>query len=443
MFWLVLALALRADPIVIDGVDVAGWTTRQLWARSDDYYHAGKFAESVHLLQRVISLDPGDVEAYSVAAWLTWSLGDEPAARRYVQEAVRANPNSSEAHFELGQHLFDRANLPAAAAASLRRAYELPGCRPPVARLLAHALCYAERPNEAVALWGELAARGLAAPGLAEPNRVKALGWALRSDLLARHDGVTSGPAPAGLMPLRDTTFDDNGDGWRERRVLELALPERPHQVAARVAYVARRVVHKAEWRWLTMVADGDGDGSCDRDTVLLDSDGDGSAESLPPLAELRRQFATRAAHPLGRFLAPDRYELEVDATGWARLASPRVEAERLTFAPAFVVASESPGLALRLLARALPKGGESEVARVALPAGVYAGNDGDERYALTLARVALAAPGAYALALEILRDGVRVDRKASPAWTVELTAAGLRPVAQLSAVANHADSEH
>ncbi len=213
-------------PVVIDGVDVTGWTPAQLWTRSDEYFHAGAYDKAVRLQERIMVLDPGDVEAYTVAAWLTWSLGDEPRARQYLDRAVAANPNAWEAHWELGFHLFDRLGAAAEAIGPLARAVALPGCSDPAYRTLAHAYLAAERPSLAVALWTRIAAEKRAPPPVLDINLHKAWSQALRSDSRARAGGVVQGQ-PSDILPvlLDEQRLDDDADGFPDRRTQLYADP--------------------------------------------------------------------------------------------------------------------------------------------------------------------------------------------------------------------------
>lgn len=418
MLALLLALAVTAGP-VIDGIDVGDWSLKQLWERSDKYFHDGDFPKSIHLLDRIILLDPSDIEAHSVAAWLTWSLGDEPRARQYLQDAVKRNPDNWESHYELGFHYFDRLGEAAAGATSFQRAVTLGGGPAYVQRMLAHALCYDERPNEAVALWRKVAADGRTPAVVATNNRLRALRWALRSDLVARHGGVTEGPlGPERPVVLSDLRTDENGDGSKEHRVLLLHDPARAGQSAdVRIVYQGQRIGNRIDWHWLTMSVDTLGEGNFDHSLTLADTDGDGIAESLGSVEELKAQRALPLSPLLKRFAAPDRYELEVDARGWAAPATARQDGERVLFTPKFLVACEAGPLALRVTARDPASGNDTALATVPVPSGVYAGNDGaGPAYQLA---AALPAAGRAVLALELLRDGVVVDRKTNPAWTV------------------------
>ncbi|NUQ01999.1 MAG: hypothetical protein HUU35_19300, partial [Armatimonadetes bacterium] len=306
MPWFALLLLLAA-PAAADAEDLTGWTIPQLWAKADEYFHDGRYADAIRLQARIRELDPTDVEAYTVAAWLTWSLGDEPGARRLLQQAVERNPGNWEPYWELGYHLLDRVGDAVAAVPLLEEACQRPPFPDRIRRTLAHAYIYAEQPARAVELWARLRAEKLAPLGVLEVNEPQALRLALRSDLLARNGGAVTGLGTALPRVLADSRRDTDGDGFAETRQLDLDDPTRADGRADfRITYRGQRIIYKPVWSWLSMETDLDGDGHFE--VVLHDEDGDGIAESLPTPAELRRGRDLPANRR--RFAAPDRYEV-------------------------------------------------------------------------------------------------------------------------------------
>ncbi|MBI5830933.1 MAG: hypothetical protein HZB16_01305 [Armatimonadetes bacterium] len=416
-----LATLLLGSPLVIDGVDVTTWTPQQLWAQSDKYFHDGEYVKSVNILRRVVEVDPGDVEAYAVAAWLIWSLGDEPSARQWLKSAVAANPASSKAYSELGMHLYDRVGDAFLALPYLRRAEGLPERHLTVARLYAHCLLAVEEPWLAAAAWTRMGQANEAPPGVVTNNRRQAWASALRSDLQVRSGGVMEGPvndSEAARLWARTTSHPDR-EGRPGRTVVWLAEPDGPRPVG-RVTMAPRRVVNKVTWHWRTMTADQNNNGRFDDDPVLVDSDDDGIAESIPPLAQLRAQRAESISPVMRRLVAPDRYELEVDGRGWYRPTVPTVEDGAVVLVPALVIACDQGRLALRAVVRDTAKLESRELADQPLPLGVYAGNEATGPGARVILRAADLPAGRYVVALELLREGVVVDRKVCPVWVVE-----------------------
>lgn len=400
-------------PVVIDGVDVTGWTPAQLWTRADEYFHAGAYDKAVRLQERIMVLDPGDVEAYTVAAWLTWSLGDEPGARQYLDRAVAANPNAWEAHWELGFHLFDRLGAATEALGPLSRAVALPGCSDPAYRTLAHAYLAAERPSLAVALWTRIAAEQRAPPPVLDINLNKAWSQALRSDSRARAGGVVRGP-PADILPvlLDEQRLDDDADGLPDRRTQLYADPTGARdRVAFRITATGYHLVKRVYWRWTSLATDLDGNGTFDEAETLRDEDGDGIAESLPPLAMLQR--LRWQSSPVARwFAAPDRYELLVGPDGGPVPGAVHCVDGVVSAEPAWYLATDEPDLALRLVL--IESTSRSRVAgTVGLAPGVYCGNPpgGGPRARLAISARSLP-EGRYVPVGEITVRGVAVERR-------------------------------
>lgn len=76
----------------------------RLWEQSDAKFHKGDYPGAVALHRKIVALEPNDVESYSVAAWLLWSLGKRADAMQFIQKGLKANPKSSEMWDAAGQH---------------------------------------------------------------------------------------------------------------------------------------------------------------------------------------------------------------------------------------------------------------------------------------------------------------------------------------------------
>lgn len=411
---LLWACLLTAQPVVLDGVDVTGWTTEQLWALADKYYHDGKYLEAVHVQQRICTIDPGDVESYAVAAWLLWSLGDEPAGRRMLLAAVRANPDAWDSHWELGYHDFERNGDPARAIPSLERAVALSGWPPYAIRTLAHAYVYAEEPSRAVPLWERIGRDGLGPPGLVQNNLGRVLEQALRTDLAARSGGVVSGPPrreAVRILSDRITAIDADDAKWVRVTTLEAAdgadgVPD------MRIYARGSTIIYKKAWHWVAIDCDTDGDGRFGPDETLLDEDGDGIAESLPPIDALRT-LREGLSPEQQRLRAPDRYELGAGADGRPVPLDVRLEDGHVMATPAFYLATALDGLVLRLMLVEAVKQEARFVATAPLPPGVYCGNQpGLTAQAAVALPLADLPPGRYAVALQIGYRTATLDQK-------------------------------
>jgi tetratricopeptide (TPR) repeat protein len=66
------------------------------WRKADIAFHAGDFERTIALHKAIVALDPSDVESYSVAAWLMWSLGRGDEAIAHIKRGIGANPNNWE-----------------------------------------------------------------------------------------------------------------------------------------------------------------------------------------------------------------------------------------------------------------------------------------------------------------------------------------------------------
>jgi len=317
MMLLLWACLLAAGPVVLDGVDVTSMTAQQLWDLADTYYHDGKYAEAIRVQQRICTIDPEDVESYSVAAWLLWSLGDEPAARQMLRAGVANNPKAWDSHWELGFHDLERNGDAARAIPSLEQAVAQQGWPPYAIRTLAHAYLFGEQPGLAAAVWERIGKEGLAPPGIVDNNLGRSLEQALRTDLAARLGGVLSGaPRDEAVRVLSDRIIDVDEPDARWLRTVTLEAADGADGVADMRVYLrGRPVIYKRSWRWVAIECDTNRDGRFAPEELLLDEDGDGMAESLPPLEALRALRAGLSPDHR-RVLAPDRYELGAGADG-------------------------------------------------------------------------------------------------------------------------------
>lgn len=111
--------------------------TKKLATQADQHFHDGNLQKASDLLGKITDLDPGDVAAWKVRAWvhayvMASSASTEKEKQRRIdqsldilQTALKANPKSSELHFELGWTLFDRIGDLQASADSFQKAIGL------------------------------------------------------------------------------------------------------------------------------------------------------------------------------------------------------------------------------------------------------------------------------------------------------------------------------
>lgn len=74
------------------------------WRKSDEAFHAGNYPLAIGFHRKIVALDPHDVESYSVASWLLWSLGKSDEALQFIQKGLNANPKNPEMWDAAGQH---------------------------------------------------------------------------------------------------------------------------------------------------------------------------------------------------------------------------------------------------------------------------------------------------------------------------------------------------
>jgi len=86
--------------------------------QSDEAWHGGNYPLAVEWLKVAAAVDPSDVESFSGVAYLQWSMAsdtEKPASHRWwynrwaigtLRECIAANPQSAQAHLELGNHYF-------------------------------------------------------------------------------------------------------------------------------------------------------------------------------------------------------------------------------------------------------------------------------------------------------------------------------------------------
>ena len=73
------------------------------WECSDKAFHDGNYPLAISYHKAIVALDPHDVESYSNAAWLMWSLGNGNEAQQHINRGLEANPESWEMWDAAGQ----------------------------------------------------------------------------------------------------------------------------------------------------------------------------------------------------------------------------------------------------------------------------------------------------------------------------------------------------
>lgn len=127
------------------------------WRKSDEAFHAGDYERAVGCHRAIVALDPTDVESYSVASWLLWSMGKGAEAVGFIERGLKANPKSPEMWDAAGQH-FDLQKRFADSQNAYAKAVELSGKDAPqmLRRRYAHAAQHAGDLNTSIAVWRAL-----------------------------------------------------------------------------------------------------------------------------------------------------------------------------------------------------------------------------------------------------------------------------------------------
>lgn len=96
------------------------------WRKSDEAFHNGDYARAVGLHRAIQALDPTDVESFSVASWLLWSMGKSDEALAMLQTGVTANPDDWDMWDEAGRQYDLMKRVPEALTAYQRAVQLVP-----------------------------------------------------------------------------------------------------------------------------------------------------------------------------------------------------------------------------------------------------------------------------------------------------------------------------
>jgi tetratricopeptide (TPR) repeat protein len=64
------------------------------WLKADAAFEKGDYDRAIALYKAVMAIEPDNVQAYSNAAWLTWSVGRGEEATAMLQRGTQANPKT-------------------------------------------------------------------------------------------------------------------------------------------------------------------------------------------------------------------------------------------------------------------------------------------------------------------------------------------------------------
>jgi tetratricopeptide (TPR) repeat protein len=131
---------------------IASRVVDDVWKKTDYYWHRGDYNRIIALDRICVSADPSFTEAYSVGAWLMWSMGDTAAADRFLADGVANSPQGPAFQFEFGWHLYNTKRF-ADALPHLKAAVEGGDPDRTAYTLLAHCYRMLHRYDDSIAVW--------------------------------------------------------------------------------------------------------------------------------------------------------------------------------------------------------------------------------------------------------------------------------------------------
>src|SRR5258708_40157348 len=75
---------------------------------ADLHWHKGEYCHIVNLDKMVITAQPDNVDVYSNAGWLLWSMNRDTEAVAMYEQGVKANPKTYYMYDEIGYYYFNR-----------------------------------------------------------------------------------------------------------------------------------------------------------------------------------------------------------------------------------------------------------------------------------------------------------------------------------------------
>lgn len=107
LVFLCASASLRFNSAFAQGHDHASGgnpKTNKLWEKSDKAFHDGDYEKAIIYHRQIEEIDPHDVESFSIAAWLMWSLGHKEAALKHIERGLKVNGGNWQMWDEAGQH---------------------------------------------------------------------------------------------------------------------------------------------------------------------------------------------------------------------------------------------------------------------------------------------------------------------------------------------------
>jgi tetratricopeptide (TPR) repeat protein len=120
---------------------------------TDMHWHKGEYNHIIHVDKMIIAADPGNVDAYSNAAWLLWSMDRDDEAVAMYEMGIKNNVASAYMYDELGFYYVLRKRDHRRALPYYEKAAAMKDCKPFTLHMLAN--CYEKvgQLEKALATW--------------------------------------------------------------------------------------------------------------------------------------------------------------------------------------------------------------------------------------------------------------------------------------------------
>jgi tetratricopeptide (TPR) repeat protein len=132
---------------IVDGI------VDQLRVQTDRHWHKGEYSHMINLYRMEIVAHPDNVDAYSSAGWLLWSMDRDAEAVAMYEEGIKANSDSFYMYDELGQYYFQRKKDYPRAIVYYEKAVGFKDVPFVTLHMLAHAYEKTRQYDKALAIW--------------------------------------------------------------------------------------------------------------------------------------------------------------------------------------------------------------------------------------------------------------------------------------------------
>jgi tetratricopeptide (TPR) repeat protein len=137
-----------------DSVDsIVDKVFNHLVVTTDRHWHKGEYSHMVNLFRMEVVAHPDNVEAYSSAGWLLWSMDRDAEAVAMYEEGIKSNPKTFFMYDELGQYYFQRKKDYPRAITYYEKAVEFKDVHFSTLHMLAHAYEKTRQFDKALVIW--------------------------------------------------------------------------------------------------------------------------------------------------------------------------------------------------------------------------------------------------------------------------------------------------